>query len=240
MMRGWMPSLARDQKGATLVEFALAAPTVLFMSMGLYELGHGMYVQSVVSGVMQDAGRDSTLEGATRTEMRDLLEDRVEKISPGSTVTLSWHNFGSYTEIGELERYTDVNEDGKCSKDEPYEDANENGVHDYYTGDDGIGNARDAVVFRATIEYERLFPMPGMMGWSKTNKVEGVTVLRNQPYGQNDRTPPIERCTGFEDYGTSCSSNFSIGTTCNAPPPPPPPPPSEPSGPCLLGIILCG
>ena len=81
MMRGWLLSLARDRKGATMVEFALAAPTVLFMSMGLYELGHGMYVQTVVSGVMQDAGRDSTLEGATRTEMRDLLKRTINTLS---------------------------------------------------------------------------------------------------------------------------------------------------------------
>ena len=75
--------------------------------------------------------------------------------------------------------------------------------------------------------------MPTMMGWSKTNVVEGVTVLRNQPWRKAQRNAPIEYCTGTETYG-GCGGSFGYNT-CS---PPPPPPPEQ--GPCLLGIILCG
>ncbi|MDC0886392.1 pilus assembly protein [Altererythrobacter sp.] len=225
MMLRLLKSLNRDKQGVTIVEFGLIAPTLLLMLMGLYELGHGMYVQSIVSGAMQDAGRDATLEGAKQSEMRELLKKRVLSVSPGSEVKLSFRNFGSYTEIGELEDFKDINGDGKCSKNEPYEDLNENGMHDYYDGEGGIGNARDAVVFRAVVEYDRIFPMPTLAGWSQKNTVEGVTVLRNQPFRQNQRVATIGQCTGTEDNsGGSCSTllGLGLGLGCseadNAPP----------------------
>lgn len=214
-MRLPFAKLRRNEDGVTMVEFALIAPTLLFMIMGLFELGHSMYVHSVLKGAMQDAGRDATLEGAKQIDMYNLVSDKVKNVAPDSDVTLTWYNFGSYTEIGALEDYTDTNGDGKCSKDEPFEDLNENGVHDYYDGNSGIGNARDAVVFRASVEYERLFPMPGLGGWSKTNTVDGITVLRNQPYRQSESNPSLGKCTGMETYDDGCSSVVAgIGLNC--------------------------
>jgi len=205
--------LRREEDGVTIVEFGLIAPTLMFMLMGLFELGHGMYVQSIVNGVMQEAGRDSTLEGASEDDMRILMEARVLKVAPKANITLSWANFESFTEIGALEEFNDIDGDGQCSVDEPFEDTNGNGVHDYKYGDDGIGDAREAVVFRTTVEYERMFPMPSMGGWSATNVVEGVTVLENQPYAETEYTPPIGKCTGMEDHTNACKG-IASGLNC--------------------------
>ena len=217
-MPKFFPKIRRNEDGVTIVEFALITPTLLFMLMGLFELGHGMYVQSIVKGVMQDAGRDATLETAQQIDMYNLVSKKVKEVAPNADVTLNWYNFGSYTEIGALEDYTDTNGDGQCSKDEPFEDLNENGVHDYYDGQGGIGEARDAVVFRTKVEYDRMFPMPTLAGWTSTNTVEGITVLRNQPYRDvNKAGPPVGKCTGMETYDTSCSSAVSgIGINCTA------------------------
>ena len=45
--------LRDDQAGAAIVEFALVAPTMILLMMGVFELGHTMYVQSVVNGAMR-------------------------------------------------------------------------------------------------------------------------------------------------------------------------------------------
>ena len=56
--------IRRDRRGVTVVEFALVAPVMLLMIMGLGELAYEGYVESVLTGAVQKAGRDSTIQGA--------------------------------------------------------------------------------------------------------------------------------------------------------------------------------
>ena len=49
----------KDQDGATLVEFALVSPVMLFMMMGVFDVGYGVYMRSVLDGAIQKAGRDA-------------------------------------------------------------------------------------------------------------------------------------------------------------------------------------
>lgn len=186
--------LHRDENGAAIVEFALVAPTMVLMMMGVFELGHTMYVQSVVNGAMQEAGRDSTVEKAQLKQIEKQIERRVGPVAAGAEFTYRRAFHTNYSTIDRMELFTDVNNDGECNNGEPFEDLNENGVRDQAKGKDGQGNARDAVVFQVDVKYDRLFPMPSLQGWSAENTVVGRTILRNQPFRQQNKGKKVENC----------------------------------------------
>lgn len=186
--------LHRDENGAAIVEFALVAPTMVLMMMGVFELGHTMYVQSVVNGAMQEAGRDSTVEKAQLKQIEKQIERRVGPVAAGAEFTYRRAFHTDYSTIDRMELFTDVNNDGECNNGEPFEDLNENGVRDQAKGKDGQGNARDAVVFQVDVTYDRLFPMPSLQGWSAENTVVGRTILRNQPFRQQNKGKKVKNC----------------------------------------------
>ena len=174
--------LARDARGAAIVEFALVAPTTILLMMGVFELGHTMYVQSIVNGAMQEAGRDSTIENAQLSAIEDKARNRIGTISPNAEISFKRAFHSSYALIDRYEPFNDLDGDGRCNNGDPFEDLNGNGIRDRARGQDGQGDARDVVVFQVDVVYKRMFPMPSLSGWSETNTVTGRTLLRNQPF----------------------------------------------------------
>ena len=99
-----------------------------------------------------------------------------------------------FEDIGEAEEYTDDNNDGVCNNNEPFVDSNGNGQWDANRGEEGIGGARDAVLYTAVVTYPRLFPMYGLAGLPQDVELRASTVLRNQPYDEQDRTVVTGNC----------------------------------------------
>lgn len=191
--------LHADRGGATLIEFAFVAPVLCVMIMGLFDMAHTQYSSSVLHGAMQKAGRDLTLENANSQQLN--IDQRVMAqittvMPPGATIELEKLSFFEFADVSEPEEFTDLNNDGICNNSEPYIDANENGDWDEDRGRDGIGGARDVVLYTATVTYPRLFPIYSMVGMSDTVTLEASTVLRNQPFDeQNDRVTTPGNCT---------------------------------------------
>ncbi|MEM7664438.1 MAG: TadE family protein [Pseudomonadota bacterium] len=189
--------LCQDDKGVTLVEFAFVGPVLIILLMGLFDMAHAQYTSAQIAGAMQKAGRDLTLEsaGSQQTSIDNVVIGRVKTVVPGSaTITLEKLSHFDFTDIGEAENFTDDNDDGICNDGEPFEDANENGQWDANRGQSGIGGARDAVLYTAVVEYPRLFPIAGLVGMDRIQKLEASTVLRNQPYGQQSRETLVGNC----------------------------------------------
>ena len=189
-----LTALKSDRQGATIVEFAMVAPTLLLLLAGVFELGYGMYTQAIVSGAVEQAGRESTLETAKKKDIEKKVKAEIALVAPQAKVKLNWRSHGSYTEIGGFENFTDMNNDGVCNNGEPFEDANGSGKHDKKDGKNGMGKAQDAVVFTVTATYDRIFPLPSLDGFTKTNTIETGTVLRNQPYREKSKKPKVLTC----------------------------------------------
>lgn len=191
--------LYADRDGTTLIEFAIVAPVLLLMIMGLFDMAHTQYSSSVLHGAMQKAGRDLTLENANSQQVNidQRVTDQIRTVMPSdATIDLEKLSFFEFADVSEPEEFTDLNNDGICNNNEPYIDANENGGWDEDRGRDGIGGARDVVLYTATVTYPRLFPMYSMAGLSDTVTIEASTVLRNQPFDeQNDRVTTPGNCT---------------------------------------------
>ena len=188
--------LSRDTRGATIVEFALAAPLLLVAILGLFDLGHNMYTASVIHGAVQKAARDSTIEGAA--DKAGTLDDRVTSavrlIAPGATLEFDRAAYATFSEVAQPEDFTDVNANGICDANEPFEDANGNGNWDADAGKQGFGGARDAVLYTVAVTYNRPFPIAKLIGQPGTFTTTARTVLRNQPYGPQGSVKKTENC----------------------------------------------
>ncbi len=76
-MRNGMARLAGDGRGSALIEFAIAAPALLMMLMGMMAFGGYFWMAHGLQQTANDAAR-SAIAGLTAAERRDLAEDAVD------------------------------------------------------------------------------------------------------------------------------------------------------------------
>lgn len=179
--------LHRNEDGAALTEFAIVAPVLILMIMGIFDMAHSQYTSALMNGAMQKAGRDLTLQSAftSQSAVDAEVQNQIRSVVPGTaTIELVKLSHTEFADIGEAEEFTDDNSDGQCNNNEPYIDDNNNGQWDANRGQDGIGGAKDAVLYTVNVSYDRLFPMAGLAGLPERVELSASTVLRNQPYDQ--------------------------------------------------------
>lgn len=190
--------LIADREGTTLTEFAFVGPVLFLMIFGMFDMTHTQYTSSVLYGAVQKAGRDLTLEnaGSRQSVVDDRVRDQIATVMPpGAQVTFEKLSHFDFADVREPEPFTDTNNDGTCNFNEPYIDMNDNGGWDADRGKDGLGGARDAVLYTAIVTYPRLFPLFTMTGMPRNVRLEASTVLRNQPFDeQNSRTDTPRNC----------------------------------------------
>ncbi|PKP95411.1 MAG: dihydrolipoamide acetyltransferase [Alphaproteobacteria bacterium HGW-Alphaproteobacteria-14] len=195
--RTLLQRLIVDRCGATLTEFAFVGPVLILMVMGIFDMAHTQYTNAMVNGAMQKAGRDLTLEsaGTRQAGVDELVREQIMNVVPDSAIiTFERLSHFDFTDIGEPEEFTDDNADNICNNNEVFADANGNGQWDSDRGRDGIGGARDAVVYTANVTYPRLFPMFGLAGMPRNVTLRASTVLRNQPFAQQNRALDTGNC----------------------------------------------
>lgn len=201
MIRHLLQRLRRDQQGVSAVEFALLAPVLLTLLMGLLDLSYNVYTAQMLQGAVQSAARKSTIEGATdNTAAIDAaVTTAVHAIAPNAAMTFSRKAYNNFGNVNRPEDYDDVNGDGTCNNGEPFEDANANGNWDLDPGQTGNGGARDAVLYNVNISYKRAFPVFAFIpGQGSTFSMTAKVVLRNQPYGTQSNSasaPTTGNCT---------------------------------------------
>ena len=183
-----------DQDGVSAVEFALIAPVFLMMLMGVFDLGYNIYAKSILQGAMQSAARDSSIEGAKVKTLNQSIRTSVQKAMPRAKLTFERKAYANFTDVHQAEDFDDIDGNGKCDNGEPFEDANGNGVWDTDRGLSGKGDAREAVLYTVSMEYERAFPVARFVGMSNTFTTSESTVLRNQPFTLQPNRTVTENC----------------------------------------------
>lgn len=193
-------TIRRNQSGTSITEFGLIAPVVLVMLLGTYDVGHEMYVKSVLNGALQEVGRNSALEGATNADQRAEIDERltesVKNVVPNAEVEVSRRYYKTFSKAASAQA-EDVIEDpldanNKCDEGESFMDANHNGEWDEDGGTDGQGGAKDVVIIKVTLTYDRLFPSASFIGYGSNVILVSDSVIANQPYGQQTQfAPPV-------------------------------------------------
>ncbi|WP_336978092.1 TadE/TadG family type IV pilus assembly protein [Altererythrobacter fulvus] len=191
--------LAGDARGATLPEFAIVLPTFLLLLFGIFDLGQGIYVQSVLQGAIQDAGRDAGLESGT--SQKDVIDQYVrDQLRPiaisNPTYTIERKNYSSFADVGRPEDFTDSNKNDKYDSNECFVDENGNNSWDGDVGKGGQGGANDVVLYTVTVSYNRVFPLWKLISSEERSDVSASTVLRNQPFGPQAGRATKQVCPG--------------------------------------------
>lgn len=199
MMRGidtMLRRLATQERGATLIEFAIVAPVFLLLLFGVFDVGQGLYVRSTLQGALQDAGRDAGLEsGSTQIAAIDAyVKEQVQPVAPDATFEVRRSNYQNFTDVGRPEDFTDSNNNDAYDADECFIDENDNQTWDDDVGKSGLGGANDVMTFTVEVTYDRLFPLWRLIGQSQQTTISGTTVLRNQPFGGQAARPKKNVC----------------------------------------------
>lgn len=172
------------ERGAVALEFALIAPVLTLMLVGLFEVGHGLYTRTQLQGAIQNAARSSTIEGAgsKAAQIDQAVTAAVRAIMPSATLTFNRKSYASFSNVAQPEDFKDLDGNGTCNNGEQFEDANGNGTWDLDRGRTGFGGARDVVLYSVGISYPRTFGAARMFGFSENVQFTATTVLRNQPF----------------------------------------------------------
>ncbi|MBN8499898.1 MAG: pilus assembly protein [Sphingomonadales bacterium] len=188
--------LAAETGGVTVIEFALIAPVFLLMLFGTFDLGQAIYLQGVFHGAVQDAGRDAGLESGANnlTAIDNQVMLRIKSVAPAGAIISSRKNYTTFNEVGTPEDFEDANNNGSYDDNECFTDVNGNDQWDSDRAISGLGGADDVVVYTATLTYNRIVPIGGMLGWSDQGTVAASTVLRNQPFGSQAARPEKQVC----------------------------------------------
>ena len=197
------PSLARDRRGVTIVEFGIVAPVLALLLVGGLDMAHTLYMQAALEGAVQKTARDSALESGvdpvTEAALDQRVADQVHQLNKNATFAAKRRYYRTFSDANAAkeETYTDTNGNHTCDNGEPYQDINDNKHWDRDGGDEGQGGAKDRVLYTVSISYPRMLPLATWLGFSPTVDMKATTVLENQPYAEQGKyAPPTWRnCT---------------------------------------------
>jgi Flp pilus assembly protein TadG len=192
----------KDQDGATILEFALVAPVFVFMLLGTFEIGYGVYMRSALNGAIQQAARAATLENANDPAVRRATDNQVRNILKringsltDSDIRITRKSYLNFSTVERMETYTDSNSNGRCDNNEVFIDENGNGTWGTVGRADN-GGARDAVLYTISVTYDSVFPFTTftrnsenrdaaftLRGLDNQRTLTSNTLLKNQPFG---------------------------------------------------------
>lgn len=188
--------LARDDRGVTVVEFAIVAPVLVALLLGFGDLMYQSYVQSILEGAVIKAGRDSSLESnaASQAAIDKKVIAMVGMLGPGMKFKADRRSYASFALV-KPETFDDRNRNGMRDAGECFDDVNGNKLWDADPGRASQGGANDVTRYTMTVTYPRLFPVSALFGWDAFETVSASTLLKNQPYRTQDRTTVASICT---------------------------------------------
>ena len=177
----------RDEKGLTAVEFALVAPVMLYMVIGMAELGCAAAAQSIlddatfVGSRVGKTGYSATGQTQAQTITAGIKKAASALLDPAK-ITLTSVAYPDYSYL-KPEPFTDTNKNGKWDSGEAYTDVNGNGKYDDGAGTAGTGAASEIVVYTATYNWKLMTPgMSKFIGAGGVLPLKSRVVVKNEPY----------------------------------------------------------
>ena len=181
-------ALSVCRRGATVMEFALTAPAVVIIAIGVIEVGAMLFVNTLMEGALREASRfgitGNVPPGVTREQaIRDIIAQHTIGVVDMDTVDITYKVYPSFEQIGGAEPFTDVNTNGTWDEGEPYDDINENSEWDSDMGKEGLGDANEIVRYEIGYDWPLLTPLLSKaVSESGALRLHTTVTVRNEPY----------------------------------------------------------
>lgn len=181
--------LVGDERGLSIIEFALLAPVLLTTILGTMEFAYVSSARSaleaaVIRGARQIAASDCP--SRRETILRDTVNRAMSHVASadGKAPKIESRAYNSsFSDVGESEPFTDANGNRRRDPDEQYTDVNGNGRFDEIMGESGsLGTAGQIVSYSATFNVRSLVPyIVETFSAHDHYPIRASTVIRNEP-----------------------------------------------------------
>ncbi len=175
------------RSGAAVLEFALVAPMLLAMVIGVMEFALVIFVSVLLEGSIREASRFGltlqSVSGTTReAHIAEVINDGTYGLVTIGPDDVEITVYPDFDEIVEAEHFTDLDDSGDYDVGEPFVDANDNGSWDAGNGTPGAGSAGDVVVYRVTADWSTVTPLVGaVLPNNGLFSLSASIAVRNEP-----------------------------------------------------------
>lgn len=180
--------LGDDEGGAAVLEFAILAPVLTTLLVGLFEFSLFMIAEITLESAVSEAARlgiTGRAVGANSREeaIRAVLERRGGALLAPGKLELETLVYPDFSSIGEPEPWVDENGNGTWDQGEPWSDLNGNGQWDADMGVVGLGGPDAVVLYRATYPWRFVTPMVrAFFPPDGTLRLVATMAVRNEPF----------------------------------------------------------
>ena len=136
-----------DRNGTPAIEFALAFPVILGLTMGIIEIGHITFANATLEGAVREASRRGVTgfipDNTSREDhVRGRIIEMMEIFAIEGDIGITTRVYDSFADIGKPEPFSDDNDNGTYDEGECFTDVNQNGVWD---SDMGVADRKSVV-----------------------------------------------------------------------------------------------
>jgi len=181
-----LKTLALDNSGVTIVEFAIIAPVCILILFGIIEFSLIMFVSASMEGAADASARYGKTgyiaSGSTRQQqIAATIATRTAGLLEPTKITVTTTIYPSFDSVNQPEPYTDSNNNSTYNIGEPYTDINNNGQWDLDMGVAGLGNANDIVVYTISYPWNVNTPLISYFLGGTLN-ISSRSVVKNEPF----------------------------------------------------------
>lgn len=186
----------KAEQGTAVLEFAFAAPVVIFAVIGLIGLATMMFVSSLVEGGLREASRFGITgfepAGVGReTRIRRIVEANTMGLVDMSTATITQQVYPDFADISRPEPFEDQSTfNGSYDAGEPFQDVNGKGQWDADMGVAGAGGPGDVVLHTLEADWPALTPLFHQLYLAAgPTRMRASVAVRNEPCNDTDPMP---------------------------------------------------
>lgn len=155
-----------QNEGAATVEFALVAGLLIFMILGIFELGLIMLISSSLEGSAHSAARygmtgqgSSTSSEARESQILEAATKTLPDFLDTDKLNVSIISYREFQHIGKAEPFDDRNGNGKYDPGDTFTDLNGNGQWDEDSGLEGAGDSGSVTVYELHYPWSVMTPL---------------------------------------------------------------------------------
>lgn len=183
--------LSASKDGVAAVEFAIIAPSLLFLFLGIVEGGLVLAARHELQAAVHDAARAGRLGPSGQSEEERASRPALLRKHTGlglldlQKIALDMRAYDGFGNVSRPEPFDDRNGNGQWDAGESFTDVNGNGRWDMDQGRNGLGGASQIVVYEAS--YAWTFFTPLIAGIAGSQDAQGLqltarAIVQNEPY----------------------------------------------------------